>query len=102
MPTERVTLPALPALPALLARAAWSHRVVHRRPAGHDLRADGADDCDGGHDDQPGDQRVLQHLTALIVRPHAFREILEFADHDRSPWPMPIIPSPGSPHAARR
>src|SRR3954465_6027832 len=34
--------------------------AVQRRPAGQHLRADGADDGDGGHDDQAGDQGVLE------------------------------------------
>src|SRR3954464_4931859 len=64
-----------------LVRARGLHRAVQRSPAGHDLRADRADDGDGGHDDQTRDQGVLKHFAALFVTNQLAQKLL----HDQTP-----------------
>src|SRR4051794_33750583 len=58
------------------------HRVVQRRPASNNLRADRANDGDGGNDDQTRDQGVFQNFATLLVTNQLAHEIL----HDALLW----------------
>src|SRR5262249_41639638 len=66
-----------------LHRAACSelHRAIDARPAGDHARANSADYGNGGDDDQPQDQGVLDHFTTGFVGekpPHFLHYLTHF------------------------